>query len=177
MAARDYTDGGGWAKLDQTACAQLARIIARFPPKYSEKYTLMLLTLYRSMTNDGVISIGYRTLAERAGVTRQSAERFVTKLESDGELVKVGEVSNNGGRYTMRRFEWMEGDSVNRVTPDSKSRRNRVTPDSKSPGKSSHIRTSKKFSEGGGGSATAAPPPTFSEDYHASPLLKIRTDM
>ena len=125
--AGDYTDGGGWAKLDQTAVYELSAIASTFSPRFMEKQFRMLLTIYRSMDADGLISMGYRTLAERAGVTKQSAERFVHKLEESGDLEIVEEKKNKGGRYTIRRFPWRGGVSVNRDTPVSRERQKRDT--------------------------------------------------
>ena|GEM_PF-6431798 len=156
--AADYTDGGGWAKLDATAVDELAAIIGGFSPRYLEKQARMLLTLYQSMSADGTISMGYRTLAERADVSKSAAQRFVKKLEDTGDLVVVGERVNDGGRYTVRRFAWMGGDPLNRVTPDPRKPEKRVTPDPRKPEKrvtSELLRSSQK----GGVSANAAPPP------------------
>ncbi|HCG61325.1 MAG TPA: hypothetical protein DEV22_02765, partial [Collinsella sp.] len=107
--AADYTDGGGWAKLDATSADELAAIISTFTPRYLEKHTRILLMLFQSMNSDGTISVGYRTLAERAGVTKKAVERFVKKLEDSGDLVVVGERKNSSGRFTVRRFAWMGG--------------------------------------------------------------------
>ena len=153
MAARDYTDGGGWAKLDATAVNELAAIISTFSPKYIEKHTRMLLALYQSMGASGVITMGYRTLAERAGVTKRAAETFVKKLEDSGDLVIIGETVNDGGRYVARRFSWMGGVTLEGDTPTRKQGGLRDT--------SELLRSSQK----GGGSATAAPPPIGTEIF------------
>lgn len=166
--AADYTDGGGWAKLDTTAAFNLAAIAGTFSPRSFEKQVRMLLILYRSMSADGSISMGYRTLAERADVTKQSAERFIKKLEDEGDLVIVGERTNSGGRYTVRRFSWMGGVSVERDTPVSKTRHFRDTPVPKT----RHFRDTSELirsSKRAGGSATAAPTPNDSEDYPPKP--------
>ena len=164
MAARDYTDGGGWAKLDATAVNELAAIISTFSPKYIEKHTRMLLALYQSMGASGVITMGYRTLAERAGVTKRAAETFVKKLEDSGDLVIIGETVNDGGRYVARRFSWMGGVTLEGDTPTRKQGGLRDTPTRKQGGlrdTSELLRSSQK----GGGSATAAPPPIGTEIF------------
>ena len=157
--AADYTDGGGWAKLDRTAVEELSAIAATFTPRYLEKQFKMLLTLYQSMSADGTISMGYRTLAERACVAKSAAQRFMARLEKSGDLVIVGERTNGGGRYTVRRFRWMGGDPLDRVTPDPLDPRFRVT--SELP----------RSSQTGGGTAYAVPPTEESEKPARGPDL------
>ena len=176
----DYTDGGGWAKLDATAAFELAAIAGTFSPRSLEKQVRMLLVLYQSMSADGTISMGCRTLAERADVTKWSAERFIKKLEDNGDLVIVGEKTNSGGRYTVRRFAWLGGVSVDRDTPVSKTRQFRDTPVSKTRqfrDTSELLRSSQRA----GGSATAAPTPKYSENCPPQeidlPFFKQRPDL
>ena len=171
--AADYTDGGGWAKLDATAAFKLAEIAGTFSPRSFEKQVRMLLILYQSMSADGTISMGYRTLAERAGVSRRTAELFMRKLEDGGDLVVVGERVNDGGRYTVRRFTWMGGDTLERVTPDTQTRQKRVTPDTQTRQKrvtSELLRSSQK----GGVSANAATPPEDRSETTPPPLPGMR---
>ena len=87
----DYTDGGGWAKLDKTAAVHLGEIIATFPKAKAEKYTTMLLILYTQMGNNGVITTGRRTLAKLAGVGEHIARYFLLKLAHDGAIIALGE--------------------------------------------------------------------------------------
>ena len=182
MGASDYTDGGGWAKLDGTAVDELSAIISTFSPKYIEKHTRMLLALYQSMSASGVITMGYRTLAERAGVTKRAAETFVKKLEDSGDLVIIGEKVNNGGRYVARRFSWMGGVTLEGDTPTRKQGGLRDTPTRKQGG----LRDTSellKSSQRAGGSATAAPTPNDSESFPpkpqeiSNPLFKQRADL
>lgn len=104
----DYTDGGGWSKLDGSACAGLARISAGFPRSKAEQWTLVLLTIYRSLDRAGEVTAGYRTIAERAGVPVSVARGVVERLEASGDLVRLGRAPH--GRLRMA-FSWMCGES------------------------------------------------------------------
>lgn len=157
--AADYTDGGGWAKIDQTACDHLADIVATFSPAYMAAHTRMLLTLYRSIGNDGTIAIGYRKLAERSGVTERAAYKFIEKMEQRGILVRVGERKTPAGDYTVRRFAWMEGATQEGSTPATQKAPSGKHPRYLKGGVWVAHKNSSEFSEGGGGSATAMPPP------------------
>lgn len=175
--AADYTDGGGWAKLDQTAADGLATVAETFPAAKRGKYFRMLLTLYSATGRDGCVTIGRRTLAERAGVHEESARRFLAKLENDGFLVPAGERVTQHGTFPMRRWEWLVdgGGSKNRPTPGSKSPGKSTEGGSKSPRKSTHIRCHKQMIAGG--SAAAAPPPENIQMFGPNvPGLGMRTD-
>lgn len=185
MGASDYTDGGGWAKLDATAAAELTDIIKTFPPSKIEKYTLMLLTLFASTNRSGAVTMGFRTLAERCGVHEQSARRFLAKLENDGVLVSAGQKVTATGKYIERAWFWLVegGVSNDRHTHVSKSPAKSTRGVSKSPGFSTHIRY-QKYQIDGGGSATAAPPPNQVQNdcppkpqEISNPLFKQRADL
>ena len=98
--SEDYTDGHGWARLDQAACNGLSDIIATFGSTKMHVHCRILLTLYKSIGNDGKISkrIGYGTIAKAAGVSEASARWLIQKLEKDGTLI------NTDG---IRQFWWM----------------------------------------------------------------------
>lgn len=175
MAASDYTDGGGWAKLDQAACDRIAEIVATFSPAYMATHTRMLLTLYRSLDKDGTITIGYRKLAERAGVTERAAYKFIEKMEKGGVLVRVGERKTPAGDYTVRRFYWMEGATQEGSTPATQKAPSGKHPRYLNRGVWVAHQSSTELSEGACGSATAAPP-TPDDGTEHSPRRPSITD-
>ena len=130
MAESDF---GGWAKITCSDAAELARIVPLFSRRTLEERVRMLLVLFASQSRDGTVDVGYRTLAERAGVTVGKAQRFMAKLKDEGILVDIETVKNRAGEFTIRRFDWVEGDSENRITSDSKT-----------PGKTEHPRFKKR---------------------------------
>ena len=159
--AVDYTDGGGWAKLDNTAALEMADVMASFPPKSAKRYARMLLVLYASTSKNGTVTTGYRTLAERAGVPESAAYRFIAWLDKNGVLINDGTRKAKTGQFTVRRWSWLdkEGASVNRSTPASFPQRESKHPRFVSAGRIEAHQSSTELSEGGGGSATAMPPP------------------
>ena len=100
----DYTDGRGWARLDKTAAVLLGQIAASFPRIKTEKCITMLLILYASMDNSGVITMGRRTLAKLAGVGENTARYFLNKLLKDGAIVQIEQEDKNKTRYM---FWWI----------------------------------------------------------------------
>lgn len=166
MAANDYTDGGGWAKLDQTAALELADVIASFPPKGAQRYTRMLLALYASTAKDGTVSMGFRTLAERAGVPEMSARHFFAWMDKHGVLVSEGAKRTKSGQFTVRRWAWIEdgGVSINRHTPVSVSQSESTHPRVYSPERIDTHQIYQSKSEGGSASATAMADPQPATD-------------
>ena len=133
MAAEDF---GGWAKLTCQDAAEIATIVARFSPRTVEERTRMLLVLFASQSRGGTVDVGYRTLAERAGVTVGKAKRFMARLKDEGILVDVGTVKNRVGEFTVRRFDWVEGGgSEKRPTLGSKTPMKSTHPGVKTPHK------------------------------------------
>ena len=141
--AEDYTDGGGWAKLDATAVEHIADIFAELKIASNRDHVRLILTMYRLMNRDGVIPCGYRVIAEHAGVDRGVARRLIAKLVERGHLARLDR--NNGYCFSWIVNQLMENDiessdekQVTRkpgknVSPaDTKSRQNRVTGDTKS---------------------------------------------
>lgn len=177
--AADYTDGGGWAKLDTTAALELADVIAAFPPNATQRYTRMLLVLYASTAKDGTVSTGYRTLAEKAGVTVMAARHFIAWMDSHKVLVSEGAKKTRAGQFTVRRWAWVkEGGCVYHPThPVSLSQRNSTHPRVVSPGQIDTYQSSTELSEGACGSAAAAPPPENIQMFGPNvPGLGMRTD-
>lgn len=157
----DYAQGG-WAKLDCEAAKRLTSVLTTFQGKKFEEYSNMLLILYSSMNRDGSISIGYRTLAERAEVNEGQARYFIKKLEDSGILVNLGTVKNRNGGYTKRQFFWLssqekEGEQKNSLRGASKSHGKVAEGESKSSKKVAHIRYT-EISDRDGGALDAAPP-------------------
>ena len=160
--AADYTDGGGWAKLDQTAAQELASVISTFTKRTVAKYTLLLLTLYRSMDADGRITAGYESMSKMTGIPIRTVRRFIEDMESQGVLVRIGSYKRKGGgSFIVRRFSWIECDRMPQKwhtgmpqNPGKVAGRYATNQ-----GKTGIQQNSTEFSEGGGGSATAMPPP------------------
>lgn len=104
---RDYSDGHGWGKLDNTAARGLADIIDTFgDSRTRHDYTALLLCLYASLGQDGVAVVGRDTLAKRAKVSTGKARRFLELGEAAGWLVRAGERRTTTGTYTVRRFDF-----------------------------------------------------------------------
>lgn len=145
MSTADYTDGGGWAKLDQAGAEGLSEIIGTFSPRTRMLKTRMLLTLYASLDKSGQTSLSYRRLAKRTGASNGQAQRFIEELEQDGFLIRCGEVKSVAGEHSKRRFDWPYPgwDRVNQKSdsPDISLTRESDSPCITSPGKSdSHQR-------------------------------------
>lgn len=145
MAAEDF---GGWAKLTCQDAAEIATIVARFSPRTVEERTRMLLVLFASQSREGTVNIGYRTLAERAGVTVGKAKRFMEWLKRDGALVDIEKKKNRGGEFTVRRFDWVKGGSEKRPTMGSKNPRKATHHGVKKPAKSDPHQIYHDISEG-----------------------------
>lgn len=108
--SRDYTDGHGWAKLDQTACHELASVIASLGPREFEKHCRIVLVLYKLIGSSGTIGrgVGYRTIASAAGVTEAAARWTVERLEKNGMLIRTKD---------GRQFYWHCGSVVETTDP------------------------------------------------------------
>lgn len=181
MAARDYTDGRGWAKLDLDSAIRLAEYAERFSNRTRGAYTKMLLVLYASMSGNGTVSVGYRTLAERAGTSEKQAWAFLKMLEDDGFLVTVGEKSQPSGKYTLRTWFWLVDEGAPKKGSTSATKAHRSTCENGNQKGAPCYHTNSSTCEndnqkgayqinrvnqiGGRGSATASPPPDESEDY------------
>ena len=190
--AADYTDGGGWAKLDQAAAFGLARAASSFPTSKLEKYTRMLLVLYSGTGRDGCVTMGRRTLAERAGVSEDTARSFIDRLEDRGVLIPAGEKVTQNGTYTLRRWEWLVGEGGGLKPPGGGCTPKRLPGETRTkipgggctpnnlPAKTNtqtpHNRCQKQML-GAGGSAAAAPPPENIQMFGPNvPGLGMRTD-
>lgn len=166
----DYAQGG-WAKLDCEASWRLSEVITGFPKSKLEPYTRMLLILYSSMSRDGSVNIGYRTLAERAGTTEKQAYYFIHKLEDDGILINLGKVKTRGGNYTKRQFAWLssqekEGATKNCSMGAPKSQGILGEGATKSLGKREHIRYTRSISDSSVGALDAAPPQQIEDSIY-----------
>ena len=120
MNAADYTDGGGWAKLDQRSADMLADVIAEFGEAKLKERTKMILTLYRHVTSRGTFKVGYDQLAKDAGVTFSKARGFFGYLQKNGVIVWRGKKPNEAAEYS---FSWAtvktpgENDTTSVKTP------------------------------------------------------------
>lgn len=107
MSDVDYTDGGGWAKLDQTSADELTRIIGSFGGRSLVQRTHILLTMFSMIGRDGTISVGYDTIAKAAGVEVTAVRRLVSSLmeqDEDGEALMYDVGTDKKPR---RIFAWM----------------------------------------------------------------------
>ena len=106
MSTADYTDGGGWAKLDQRSARRLSEILVSFnDARTRATWTRMLLALYASIGQSGRTSLGAKRLSKLSDTTEKQAERFLAAMESQGFIEPVGEIEN--GKYHHRKFQWM----------------------------------------------------------------------
>lgn len=108
MSTADYTDGGGWAKLDQRSADMLAEAVGLFRKKELVERTRMLLTLFRCIANDGTFAVSEKDLAERAKTTIDKARRFFSALEKAGLAIRTGRLKDG---TIIRRFSWHVGEN------------------------------------------------------------------
>lgn len=160
---------GGWAKITCSDAAELARIVPLFSRRTLEERVRMLLVLFASQSRDGTVSIGYRTLAERAHVSEYKAQRFMSMLKDEGVLVDVREVKNRGGEYTVRAFDWvLHGAAEKCSTPAAENAGKVQHPRCKKPAKTAAHQSSTELSEGaavGRLAPAAASHETDDDDY------------
>lgn len=196
----DYTDGGGWAKLDGTAAVHLSRCIDGFTTRTKSVYTMLLLMLFSCTGRDGTVNVGIRTLAERAGVSVKQARGFMEHLEDTGVLVELGKKpQDRRSPYVTRSWFWLLDGGVpqkgHRGVPgvpsfNSGNERQKGTGCARHNSSTSGNGNLKGTYQiiinnqiDGGGSATAAPPPNESEinppkpQEISNPLLKQRADL
>lgn len=104
----DFTDGGGWAKLDKTSADRLAELCIKETPRRIR----MLMQLFASIDGDGTTTIGSDVLAKRCGVGDSTAADYIASLVDDGTLIVDGERKTKSGVYTVRHFWWIEPTAV-----------------------------------------------------------------
>ena len=107
MASRkDYTDGGGWARLDATSARALAETMSAFTGRTADKRRHMLLWCF-SKLNSGkppYFRVGSRSIAKACGYTRKAARTFLDFMESEGYFVTVEK--GDEGHFDKRTFWW-----------------------------------------------------------------------
>lgn len=98
----DYTDGGGWSRLDATSARALAD--AAGATGRAGARVRVALALFATLRPDGTTRVGERTLAKSAGVGYQEARGAVRALERSGAVVRVG--GGAPGAPVVRAFSW-----------------------------------------------------------------------
>jgi len=102
----------GFGKLYETDAIHLAEIIARFPRRSSDARMRMLLfcfaNLYEREGEVPYFNVGSRQIAEFAGCAHMTARRFLSDLEADGVIVRLGTMRTKSGEFTKRTFWWLE---------------------------------------------------------------------
>ena len=138
MNAADYTDGGGWAKLDQRSADMLAEAVGLFRKKELVERTRMLLTLFRCIANDGTFAVSEQDLADRAGTTKDKASGLFDALEKAGIVIRVNKLKD---KTIVRRFSWHNSENPGVSTArNSKNPGKSTARCSKNPGKSTAIK-------------------------------------
>lgn len=138
MSAADYTDGGGWAKLDQRSADMLAEAVGLFRKKELVERTRMLLTLFRCIASDGTFAVSEQDLADRAGTTKDKASGLFDALEKAGIVIRVNKLKD---KTIVRRFSWHNGENHGISTArNSKNPGKSTARCSKNPGKSTAIK-------------------------------------
>lgn len=138
MSTADYTDGGGWAKLDQRSADMLAEAVGLFRKKELVERTRMLLTLFRCIANDGTFAVSEQDLADRAGTTKDKASGLFDALEKAGIVIRVNKLKD---KTIVRRFSWHNSENPGVSTArNSKNPGKSTARCSKNPGKSTAIK-------------------------------------
>lgn len=146
MGAIDYTDGGGWSKLDQTGADELARVVGTFRNGERLERVRMLFTLYRCITPEGVVRVSYERLADLAGVSYPKARRFMGKLERDGVILPVEKTL---GEVPTYRFSWHSAENPGGIgTPPDENTGRIGTPPDENPGGIGTIKRSQTSKKG-----------------------------
>ena len=159
MSAEDLTDGGGWAKLDNTGARRLADIVAGFSPRTVASKTRMLLSLYASTNRLGKTSVGKKRLSELADVSEDQASRFLKELKDDGILLTVDVIVSTTGRYEVRQFSWIEGAPQKSAAPGVSFPEKSAAPGGRKPGKSAAHTREHRSRKGTGAPASPGPGP------------------
>lgn len=109
MSAADYTDGGGWAKLDQRSADMLAEAVGLFRKSERVERTRMLLTLFRCIASNGTFAVSEKDLAEKARTTVDKASGLFEALEKADVIVRTNSKLKDG--TIVRRFSWHNGEN------------------------------------------------------------------
>lgn len=170
---------GGFYKFRESDVENLAVLLDNLPASTRGRRTRMVLHCLANVREKGdwcpvpFFSLGVRTLAKLTEETPASVQRFYAQMERDGWFVRVGEVRNHGGLWTLRSFFWMaEGVSLDEEKPIQGVYRANDTPLPESPAKTDTgvYRCARKnrytsdipegMSDMGGSPADAGTPPT-----------------
>lgn len=110
----------GFGKLYGDDADHLAEIIAQFPRRSFAARVRMLLfcfaNLYEREGEVPYFNVGIRQMAEFAGCARRTAERFMSDMEADGNIVRVGTMKTKAGEFTKRTFWWLEHGRVSDIS-------------------------------------------------------------
>lgn len=102
---------GGWYKLDSTDAKHLGTILDSVRSDALARYSHMLLFCWSQMQSKGepcpYFALGIRRIASECGANRSSAEKFISRLERDGFLVRVGTKKVGRNTYVKRTFWWV----------------------------------------------------------------------
>lgn len=106
----------GFGKLYETDALHLAEIIAQLPRRSFDTKARMVLYCYANLyERDGSVpyfNVGSRQLAEFAGCAHMTARRFLSDMEKDGLIVRLGTMKTKSGEFTKRTFWWLEDGRV-----------------------------------------------------------------
>lgn len=148
MNAADYTDGGGWAKLDQRSADMLAEAVGLFRKSERVERTRMLLTLFRCVASNGTFAVSEKDLAEKARTTVDKASRLFEALEKADVIVRTNSKLKDG--TIVRRFSWHNGENPG-VSAGGNGENPGVSAggSSRKPGKSAYIKRVQSTQNGG----------------------------
>ena len=150
----------GFAKLYGDDALHLAEIIAQLPRRSFGLRVRMLLFCFANLyEREGVVpyfNVGSRQIADFAGCAHKTARRFLSDMEADGLIVRIGAMKTRSGEFTKRTFRWLEH---GRVCPKSSTPRG-TKPRVSSTGVGSKVRSNDPTSE--------AEPQNSGESPHAA---------
>ena len=124
----------GFGKLYETDALHLAEIIVQLPRRSFDTKARMVLYCYANLyERDGSVpyfNVGSRQLAEFAGCAHMTARRFLSDMEKDGLIVRLGTMKTKCGEFTKRTFWWLEDGRVchKSSTPPSRKPASSSTP-------------------------------------------------
>lgn len=100
----------GWYKIDETDALNLAEIQNSFNDRRSRYKRLRMLNFIWSKINSKgypcpYFRVGRKTIAEKCGVSEDTARDFIEYLEREGWVVRVGD--DKHGRTPRRTFWWL----------------------------------------------------------------------
>lgn len=111
--------GAGFYKFRESDVEGLTLMLSHMQGQTFDKRCRMVLVCLANTWEDEskspcpFFSLGQRTLAEKVGESPRSCQKFFESMERDGWIVRLGQLTNRGGRFTMRTFAWMaERDGV-----------------------------------------------------------------